>query len=189
MTTTDPSLAQDALSAMDRGDFDTAYAVWVKLAEAGDDKAALQAGLMHHAGQGRPVDHQEAYTWYLKAFDHNADAWNNLGVLYRDGLGVKQNRQIAFLLFLTIHMGSHGDEGTQLRANRNLRREIAELPEQVRQTALCHTPDYLVAYVKSRGQLQGIPEAYRAGPGRKRFRELGWWAPGELAPFDCPEGT
>ena len=25
---------------MDRGDFDTAYAVWVKLAEAGDDKAA-----------------------------------------------------------------------------------------------------------------------------------------------------
>lgn len=174
---------------MDRGDFDTAYAVWVKLAEAGDDKAALQAGLMHHAGQGRPVDHQEAYTWYLKAFDHNADAWNNLGVLYRDGLGVKQNRQIAFLLFLTIHMGSHGDEGTQLRANRNLRREIAELPEQVRQTALCHTPDYLVAYVKSRGQLQGIPEAYRAGPGRKRFRELGWWAPGELAPFDCPEGT
>lgn len=189
MTATNPTLVQQALEATARDDFDSAYALWVSLAEAGDDRAALHAGLMHHVGQGRPINHQEAYTWYLKAFDQNADAWNNIGVLFRDGLGVTQNRQVAFLLFLTIHMSGQGGDDTQMRANHNLRREIAELPEEVRQAALCHTPDYLVAYVKSRGQLDGIPQACRAGPGRKRFRELGWWAPGELAPFDCPAGT
>ena len=44
----------EALAAKQRGDAAAAYPLWVKLAEQGDHKAALEVGLMHHLGQGVP---------------------------------------------------------------------------------------------------------------------------------------
>jgi hypothetical protein len=179
----------DALDAKKRGDFATAYPLWVALAENGDDKAMIEVGLMHHRGQGVPRDYGLAMDWYLKAFRKNGDALNNIGVMYRDGLGVQRNRKIAFLLFLTVHMVGMGNEATVSRANGNLRREIAELPLQERQEAICYTMDYLIAYVESRGTITQVPENLRASSGRKRIKDLDWWAPGELGTFACPATT
>jgi hypothetical protein len=181
--------AQQALEAMRRGDYAAAYPLWVELAEAGDDKAAIEVGLMHHLGRGRAVDYGAAYGWYAKVLHSNGDAWNNIGVLFRDGLGVPRNRKIAHLMFLTVHMTGMGSEATVMRANRNLRREIAELPQQERLESLCYPQDYLRAYVSSQGTLAGVPEAYRASPQRPRIRDLSWWLPGELPAFDCPAGS
>jgi uncharacterized protein len=184
-----PDDVRRAIAATQRGDFETAYAVWVQRAQQGDDKAAIEAGLAHHMGRGRPVDHAQALTWYLSALEKNGDAWNNIGVIFRDGLGVPQNRRIAHLMFLTVHMTGFGNEATVMRANRNLRREIAELPLAERQASLCYTMGYLQAYVRSRGELKEVPEHLRASPERKRIGELGWWLPGEVGRLDCPAGT
>lgn len=179
----------DALAAKQRGDLATAYPLWVKLAEQGDDKAAIEVALMHHQGLGVPQDYGRAMDWYLKVFRKNGDAVNNMGVMYRDGLGVRQNRQVAHLLFLTVHMTGMGGEATVMRANRNLRREIAELPLAERQQSLCYTMQYLLAYVEARGKLNGVPPELRASPERKRIKDLNWWAPGEVGSFECSPET
>lgn len=176
----------DAMLAQSEGRFDVAFRIWNELADAGDDRAAISGGVIPYRGLGRPVNYDEAFTTFLKAFPKSGDAWNNLGVMFRDGQGVSKNRKIAYLMFLAVHMRGMGDEGTQMRTNRNLRREQAELPLQERQEALCTTAAYLEAYIRGHGKLQGIPENLRASPERPRIRDLGWFAKGELEPFDCP---
>ena len=148
----------------------------------------IEAGLIHHQGLGGvAIDYNKAMDWYLKAL--NGDALNNLGVMYRDGTGVPGNRKIAYLLFLTVHMQGMGREATISRANRNLRKEIAELADVEKQEALCYTLAYFKEYLDSRGKMTGIPERLRASPDRKRFKELPWWMPGEIGPFECPATT
>lgn len=182
-------LVKKALTAEAAGDYETTYSIWASLYEKGDYKAAVSAGLMHHQGTGMPVDYVKAMDWYLKAVNYNADAMNNIGILYRDGLGIKKNRKISYLLFLTIHMEGMGDEETVMRANRNLRQEIDELPLIERQEALCYSLGYMAAYVESRGNTQKSPREIRETGKRPRVRDLGWWAPGEVGEFTCPANT
>jgi TPR repeat protein len=124
--------------------------------------------------------------WYLKAYHRNGDAINNIGVMYRDGLGVPVNRKISYLLFLLVHMEGIGGQITVSRANRNLSREVAELQKETLQDAVCYTMQYLVAYVESKGKLQGVPDELRSSSERKRIKELSWWMPGEVGQFECP---
>ncbi len=182
-------LVKKALKAETVGDYETTYSIWASLYEKGDYKAAVSAGLMHHQGTGMPVDYVKAMDWYLKAVNYNADAMNNIGILYRDGLGIKKNRKISYLLFLTIHMEGMGDEETVMRANRNLRQEIDELPLIERQEALCYSLGYMAAYVESRGNTQKSPREIRETGKQPRVRDLGWWAPGEVGEFTCPANT
>lgn len=179
----------DALSAKQRGDFTAAYPLWQSLAEGGDHKAMVELGLMHHQGQGGPVAYDKAMEWYLKAYNKNGDALNNIGVMYRDGLGVKVNRKIAYILFLTIHMTGMGNQATVSRANRNLRREVEEASTTDKQEAVCYTMEYVKAFIESKGTLEGIPNELRASPERKRIRDFNWWLPGEVGTFACPENT
>jgi len=51
---------------------------------------------MHHKGDGIAQDNKEALKWYrLSAEQGNADAQNNLAVMYRKGEGVTQDYQEA----------------------------------------------------------------------------------------------
>lgn len=43
-------------------------------------------------------DYKQAYKWYIKAGTYQS-AQNNLGILYRDGLGVKKDLREAFIYF------------------------------------------------------------------------------------------
>lgn len=176
-----------ALEASAAGDYDKALPLWERLASDGDKNAMTEIALIHHQGLGRPVSYETALDWYLKAM--NGDTFNNVGVMFRDGTGLPQNRNIAYLLFLTVHMTGAGSEATVMRANQNLRREVAELPESDIRQALCYTPEYLLAYLHSRGTIAGIPKGLRASAERKRFKDLGWWMPGEVAAYECPDGT
>lgn len=181
------SRLEQAIQAGTSGDHRTALPLWEELGAGGDRKAMVEAGLIYHQGLGRPVDHDRALDWYLASMV--GAALNNVGVMFRDGTGVPLNRKVAYLLFLTIHMTGAGNEETVMRANRNLRREIAELPRLEIREALCYSVDYLLAYVQSRGHLQGIPEDLRAAEGRPRIKELDWWMQGEVEPYECPHGT
>lgn len=176
-----------ALRASAAGDYDKALLLWEQLASEGDKNAMTEVALIHHQGLGRPVSYETALNWYLKAM--NGDTLNNVGVMFRDGTGLPQNRKIAYLMFLTVHMTGAGSEATVMRANRNLRREVAELPESDIKEALCYTSEYLLAYIQSRGTITGIPQELRASAERKRIKELDWWMPGEIGAYDCPGGT
>jgi hypothetical protein len=187
-TTTAGTTAQDGIAAMDRGDFQAALPIFEKLGEAGDTRAMVTVGSIYYRGRLGSPDYSKAYDWFLRAYRKgNGDAVNNIGVLFRDGLGVKANRQIAYLLFLNIHMTGAGGEANVIRANGNLRREMAELPLEVRDIALCWSGEYVNAYVEAKGELQGIPEPLRTNAQRKAIRDFDWWRKGELAPFTCPK--
>jgi TPR repeat protein len=180
----------EALAALDRGDFETARAEFSKLAAAGDDKAMITMALFYHQGQGVPQDYSKAMDWYLKAFPlSNGDAYNNLGVMYRDGLGLPVNRKVAYSLFLITHMRGLGGDATQMRAGRNLDREVAEQSPEAIRSALCYTEEYVRAYVMSRGKGSPLDQDVAPSPARPRLKDKDWWLEPEQAglKFDCPK--
>ena len=48
--------AQDAVAAVKRGDYQTAFKEYKYLADSGDTKAMVSIGLMYHLGQGFKQD-------------------------------------------------------------------------------------------------------------------------------------
>lgn len=174
----------EALSALNRGDYDTAYQEFHTLAEQGDSKAMVTIGMFFHKGESFPQDYDKAMDWYLKAMElGNGDAYNNIGVMYRDGLGVVANRAIAYDLFLIVHMRGLGSESTQYRANGNLRREVAELGEDKIKYALCLSEVQVLAYVTERGK---VPAHTIDVPGEQiAIKDREWWLDGEIPVFEC----
>ena len=78
---------------------------WESLAEQGDTVAMISLGVMYHTADGVSVDYETALDWYLRAYEKNdGDALNNIGVLFRDGLGLQKNEKIAYLLFLAVQI-------------------------------------------------------------------------------------
>lgn len=58
----------------------------------GDAQAQCDLGKMHYAGNGVPVDHEEAFRYYHQAADAgNAEAQDLLGMAYAEGDGVPQD--------------------------------------------------------------------------------------------------
>jgi len=83
---------QQGLEATKRGDYQTAFKLWLPLAEQGDASAQFNLGLMYDNGQGVKQDDVDAVKWYRKAAEQGyAKAQFNLGVMYHNGLGVKQD--------------------------------------------------------------------------------------------------
>lgn len=173
-----------AVALGDAGDHAGALAIWTRLASAGDRLAMIEVALAHHQGRGVPVDYAKALDWYLRA--DNGDALNNMGVMYRDGLGVPRDRKIAYLAFLTVHMLGLGGQATISRANNNLRREMAEQTTAELKAALCYPTTYFQALLEARGRLDRGPEDFPVDAKHPRFRDAGWWMPGEVGAFGCP---
>lgn len=185
----DNSTIRDAITAEQAGDHTTALRIYQMHAERGDSKAMVSVGLKHYLGQGTPQDYCAAMDWFLKAFEQgDADAYVNIGVMHRDGQCVPVNRKIAYALFLTIHMTSLGGESTQMRANKNLRREVAELPKENIQEALCYTPAYVRLYARSKGQLAEVPTDVLPSATTIRIKDNNWWSEEEKKghSFSCP---
>ena len=95
MTLSSSVMAQDfqkGLAAYNAGDYATTLQEWTPLAEAGDEAAQYNLGIMNFNGQGVPQDYKEAVKWYrLAAEQGDADAQYNLGVMLKDGRGVPQD--------------------------------------------------------------------------------------------------
>ena len=84
---------QQGFEATTRGDYKTAFKLWLPLAEQGDVKAQYNLGNMYVNGRGVKQDGFEAVKWYRKAAEQGlANAQFNLGVMYYEGgRGVKQD--------------------------------------------------------------------------------------------------
>ena len=90
----------DGLAAYDAGDYETAVAEWLPLAEQGDVDAQVALADLYLAGQGVRPDTARALRWYRRAAEAgNAVAQLNLGDLYSRGAGVPRDLVTAFVWF------------------------------------------------------------------------------------------
>lgn len=110
---------EEAISAMDAGDGETAIKEFTKLAEQGDDKAMVTIGTIYHVGEIIGQDYGKAMEWYLKGVEKgNADALSNTGIMFRDGLGVPQDLEMAYALFRNAErLGRNGNTAMRVRGN------------------------------------------------------------------------
>ena len=83
---------QQGFEATTRGDYQTAFKLWLPLAEQGNASVQFNLGVMYENGQGVKQDDFEAVKWYRKAAEQgDAEAQTNLGAMYSNGRGVKQD--------------------------------------------------------------------------------------------------
>ena len=81
-----------AVKAYDRHEYDTAFALFLPLAQSGHAESQNNLGVMYETGQGVGLNHRRAFYWYVKAAQQGrAYAQNNLGVMYETGQGVAQD--------------------------------------------------------------------------------------------------
>ena len=87
---------QQGLEATKRGDYQTAFKLWLPLAEQGDAQAQFNLGLMYDKGQGVKQDYAESVKWVTKAAENGSAAGQfKLGVAYLLGLSVQKDRTLA----------------------------------------------------------------------------------------------
>ena len=87
---------QDAKDAFKRKDYETAYKLFLPLAEQGISDAQLNLGWMYEQGRGVSQDNQEVVKWWKYAAEQGvAQAQLNLGRMYYKGRGVPQDDQEA----------------------------------------------------------------------------------------------
>ncbi len=90
----------EALTALNVGDYEIALRELQALHEEGYARADHIIAMMHHHGLGVPRDLAKAAAWYRKAAERGyARAQNNLGVMYRQGLGVPKDPISAYVWF------------------------------------------------------------------------------------------
>jgi len=99
-----PSLAAadlaNALSALEKKDYTSAYQEFKTLAEKGDAKAQYHLGMLYKEGQGVLQNKQSAAQWFRKAADQGvAEAQFQLANAYDKGEGVGQSNEFAALWY------------------------------------------------------------------------------------------
>ena len=58
---------ENAADAFEREDYETAYKLFLPLAEQGDADAQYNLGVMYNEGEGVPQDYKEATKWFRLA--------------------------------------------------------------------------------------------------------------------------
>ena len=84
---------QQGLTAYKQSDYQTAFKLWLPLAEQGDASTQFNLGVMYAKGRGVKQDDVEAVKWYRQAAEQGlALAQYNLGLKYAKGQGVRQDK-------------------------------------------------------------------------------------------------
>lgn len=82
----------EALAAIKKRDFESAYSLWLPLAEDGNKSAQHNIAQLYRLGKGIPQNYKKAAEWYQKAAElWHAPSQYNLALLYENGLGVPIN--------------------------------------------------------------------------------------------------
>jgi len=82
--------------AYQRGDFAGALAEWQPLAEAGDDRAQFNLGVMYDEGRGVALDRKAAMAWWTRAgWNGDTMAQHNLALAHIAGDGIEQDYDAA----------------------------------------------------------------------------------------------
>src|SRR6476660_9906699 len=77
---------EEGLTAYDQGQFETAFRLWLPLAEQGHVAAQFNVAVMYEKGSGVARDSAEAARWFLAAAKQgDADAQYKVAMLYETG--------------------------------------------------------------------------------------------------------
>jgi len=86
------SIYLEGNEAYDAKEYEKAFSLYKKAAEAGYAPAQNDIGYMYMSGEGVEENDVEAVKWYLKAVEQGlAEAQTNLGYMYDYGKGVEEN--------------------------------------------------------------------------------------------------
>jgi uncharacterized protein len=101
--------SNDPYQAFEKGDYETAYAGFYKLAKEKEDLAAINyLGVINYLGYGRKRDVEAARKWFeLAANKGFAGAEFNLGNIYANGEGVPQDFIQAYMWFYIAKEAGH----------------------------------------------------------------------------------
>jgi TPR repeat protein len=99
----------DPKKAFENGDYETAFTLWMPLAENGDTEAQNYLGILYYLGLGVSKDYKKAIVWYERAARAgHADAQRNYGDMINFGRGglQKDNRQAFKWYFAASQQGN-----------------------------------------------------------------------------------
>ena len=120
------------LEAYTTGDYDTAFAEFFPLAEAGNTDAQTVLGVMYNEGNGVAQDDAEAVKWWRLAAEAGyVDAQFKLGMMYANGSGISQDYRRAYMWLNLAAAEGHEDasKGCDMVANCMTPEQIAEAQE------------------------------------------------------------
>lgn len=126
-TAAESAIISEASSAFQAKDFQKAFDLWLPLAESGVSQAQTAIAYLYATGLGTEQSDTEALAWFTKAAEEgDADAQNNLGVIYAKG-GTKATREQAIKWYLEAARRGHRGAQQNLVAlnNDNLERKVA----------------------------------------------------------------
>lgn len=121
------TILTEAASAFETKDFRKAFDLWLPLAESGVSQAQSAIAYLYATGLGAVQSDTEALAWFTKAAEEgDADAQNNLGVIYAKG-GTKATREQAIKWYLEAARRGHRGAQQNLVAlnNDKLERKVA----------------------------------------------------------------
>jgi TPR repeat protein len=99
----------DALHAVEKNQYETAFGIFKKLAEAGDREAQYNLAMLYRAGKGVAKDPEKGAHWFRRAADQGlAEAQFQLGYCYDKGEGVEQSDEYAFVWYKKAAEHGHG---------------------------------------------------------------------------------
>ena len=101
--------------AYDGGDYETAHAEWIALANSDDAEAQVAIAGLYRLGAGRDPDMVKAAYWYRRAAEQGfATAQTNLGILLSFGITGKRDYNEAFRWFLAASLQCDDSAQTNL---------------------------------------------------------------------------
>lgn len=87
----------DPKKAFDSGDYETAFNLWLPLAENGDADAQNYLGILYYLGLGVSKDYKKTLVWYERAAKAgHADAQRNYGDMINSGRGIQKDNYQAY---------------------------------------------------------------------------------------------
>lgn len=118
----------DGVAAYHAEDYETAYKIWLPLAEEGDNAAQYNVGILYQFGLGVAQDVQKAVDWYHKSAEAGfADATAHMGDLYAKGFFGVPDDASAIVWYERASEQGHVEAATKLAAARA--RMIPEVPD------------------------------------------------------------
>lgn len=131
------------LKAYDSGDFNTALAQWMPLAEQGFAYAENNLGAMYYEGTGVTQNYETALKWYRLASEQgDAGSQNNLGFMYQSGEGVAPDNLQAYMW---LSLGAlNGDEEAVINKD-NLAKQMtpADMTKAQEMSSRCLKSGYM----------------------------------------------
>jgi len=135
-----PGSFNKAFDEYQKNNYDKAVPEFMKLAEAGNEKACFYLGICYQHNLGLEQDFNKAKEWFLKAAElGNLEGYERIGLCYENGIGTKKDYAEAFNWFLKAaelgHDESQRKVGHYYAAGRTVERNLNKAAEWIKKAA------------------------------------------------------